>query len=74
MRRKQPRARTTLSAPLGFFRRNINSEPQYRNRLDESKTTLFKSALRYLDKTMKQLPEPGQVPKDEIPSISCSIK
>lgn len=47
---------------------------QYRGRLDESKTTLVEGARRELYEAMVQIAETGEGPKDQIPSMGCSIK
>ncbi len=47
---------------------------QYRGRLDESKTTLIEGAQRELYAAMAQIAETGQGPRDQIPSMGCSIK
>ena len=57
-----------------FFGFNAKDELQYRGRLDESKTTLVKNARRDLYEAMKQIAETGLGPKDQIPSMGCSIK
>ena len=57
-----------------FFGFNAKDELQYRGRLDESKTTLGKNARRDLYEAMKQVAETGHGPKDQIPSMGCSIK
>jgi hypothetical protein len=57
-----------------FFGFNAKDELQYRGRLDESKTTLVKNARRDLFEAMKQVAETGRGPKDQIPSMGCSIK
>jgi peroxiredoxin len=57
-----------------FFGFNAKDELQYRGRLDESKTTLVQGARRDLYEAMKQIALTGQGPKDQIPSMGCSIK
>jgi peroxiredoxin len=57
-----------------FFGFNARDELQYRGRLDESKTTLVKGARRELYEAMKSIAATGQGPKDQIPSMGCSIK
>jgi peroxiredoxin len=57
-----------------FFGFNANDELQYRGRLDESKTTLVKGARRDLFEAMKTIAKTGHGPKDQIPSMGCSIK
>ena len=57
-----------------FFGFNAGDELQYRGRLDESKTTLVKGARRELYEAMKLIAASGHGPKDQIPSMGCSIK
>ena len=57
-----------------FFGFNANDELQYRGRLDESKTTLVPDARRELYEAMKAVAETGQGPREQIPSMGCSIK
>lgn len=57
-----------------FFGFNANRELQYRGRLDESHTTLVPGARRELYEAMKQVAETGQGPREQIPSMGCSIK
>ena len=47
---------------------------QYRGRLDASKTTLVENAPRELYEAMAQVAKTGQGPKEQIPSMGCSIK
>jgi len=58
-----------------FFGYNSRLELQYRGRLDESRKHTDKSDVRrdlYL--AMKMVAQTGQGPKDQIPSMGCSIK
>lgn len=57
-----------------FFGFNAKDELQYRGRLDESKTTLVPNAKRELFEAMKAIAAGGQGPKEQIPSMGCSIK
>ncbi|HYK78382.1 MAG TPA: thioredoxin family protein [Micropepsaceae bacterium] len=57
-----------------FFGFNGKDELQYRGRLDESKTTLVKNARRELYEAMKLVADTGHGPKEQIPSMGCSIK
>jgi peroxiredoxin len=57
-----------------FFGFNERDELQYRGRLDESKTTLVKNARRELYEAMKLVADTGHGPKDQVPSMGCSIK
>jgi peroxiredoxin len=57
-----------------FFGFNANDELQYRGRLDESKTTLVPDARRELYEAMMAVAETGQGPREQIPSMGCSIK
>jgi peroxiredoxin len=70
---KVARAYDAVCTP-DFFGFNAKDELQYRGRLDESKTTLVKNARRDLFEAMKQVAETGRGPKDQIPSMGCSIK
>ena len=58
-----------------FFGYNKDLKLQYRGRLDESgKQPAAPNARRDLFEAMKQVAQTGQGPKDQIPSIGCSIK
>ena len=57
-----------------FFGYNADLELQYRGRLDASKTTPVPNAVRELYDAMVQVAETGKGPKDQIPSMGCSIK
>lgn len=58
-----------------FFGYNSDLELQYRGRLDASKTEPAPAgARRDLFEAMKQVSETGRGPKDQIPSMGCSIK
>lgn len=58
-----------------FFGFNANLELQYRGRLDESrKETAPASARRDLFEAMRQVAQTGHGPKEQIPSMGCSIK
>lgn len=58
-----------------FFGFNAQLELQYRGRLDESrKETAPADAHRDLFEAMKQVALTGQGPREQIPSIGCSIK
>ncbi len=58
-----------------FFGYNANLELQYRGRLDESrKEAADPNVRRDLFEAMKQVAETGKGPKDQIPSMGCSIK
>jgi len=58
-----------------FFGFNTQLELQYRGRLDESrKETAPDGARRDLFEAMKQVALTGQGPREQIPSIGCSIK
>lgn len=57
-----------------FFGFNGKDELQYRGRLDESKATLVNNARRELYEAMKLVAETGHGPKEQIPSMGCSIK
>ncbi len=57
-----------------FFGYNKDLELQYRGRLDESRKDTVPDARRDLFEAMKQVAQTGQGPKDQIPSMGCSIK
>lgn len=58
-----------------FFGYNTHLELQYRGRLDVSrKETAEEGVRRDLFEAMKQIAETGEGPRDQIPSIGCSIK
>lgn len=58
-----------------FFGYNANLELQYRGRLDASrKETAPADTRRDLFKAMKLIAETGLGPKEQIPSMGCSIK
>ncbi|MEL6642687.1 MAG: thioredoxin family protein [Pseudomonadota bacterium] len=58
-----------------FFGFNAELGLQYRGRLDASKAQAAPSdARRDLFEAMKQVAETGQGPRDQIPSMGCSIK
>ncbi|MEZ5827818.1 MAG: thioredoxin family protein [Hyphomicrobiales bacterium] len=58
-----------------FFGFNGDLELQYRGRLDESRKEAAPSDVRRdLYEAMKQVAETGQGPRDQIPSMGCSIK
>ncbi len=58
-----------------FFGYNAQLGLQYRGRLDESrKETAPEGVRRDLFEAMKQVAETGRGPRDQIPSMGCSIK
>ncbi len=58
-----------------FFGYNADLALQYRGRLDESrKETAPAGVRRDLFEAMKQVAQTGQGPKEQIPSMGCSIK
>jgi peroxiredoxin len=57
-----------------FFGFNAQEELQYRGRLDASRMTPVLSARRHLFEAMKQIAETGHGPKEQLPSMGCSIK
>jgi peroxiredoxin len=58
-----------------FFGYNAGLGLQYRGRLDESrKETAPPDARRDLFEAMRQVAETGNGPKEQVPSIGCSIK
>jgi len=57
-----------------FFGYNKDLELQYRGRLDESRKEPVPNARRDLFEAMKQVAQYGSGPKEQIPSMGCSIK
>jgi peroxiredoxin len=58
-----------------FFGFNADLELQYRGRLDESRKEAAPPHVRRdLFEAMKQIAETGQGPREQIPSMGCSIK
>jgi peroxiredoxin len=58
-----------------FFGFNASDELQYRGRLDESRKEAAPAHVhRDLFEAMKQIAATGQGPREQIPSIGCSIK
>ena len=57
-----------------FFGFNAKDELQYRGRLDESRTQLVPDARRDLYEAMMEVARTGQGPREQIPSMGCSIK
>jgi hypothetical protein len=57
-----------------FFGYNAKLELQYRGRLDESRKEPVPNARRELFEAMKQIAETGQGPREQYPSMGCSIK
>lgn len=57
-----------------FFGYNKDLKLQYRGRLDESRKESVPNARRDLFEAMKQVAQTGAGPKDQIPSMGCSIK
>ncbi|MDO8595909.1 MAG: hypothetical protein Q7R45_04715, partial [Sulfuricaulis sp.] len=56
------------------FGYNADLKLQYRGRLDVSRKEMAPNARRDLFEAMKQVAQTGQGPKDQIPSMGCSIK
>jgi len=57
-----------------FFGFNAKDELQYRGRLDASRMTAVANARRDLFEAMKQIAETGEGPRQQFPSMGCSIK
>ncbi len=57
-----------------FFGYNAELRLQYRGRLDESRKEAVANARRDLFEAMQQVARTGHGPKDQIPSMGCSIK
>ncbi len=57
-----------------FFGFNADLQLQYRGRLDASRKEAVPGARRDLFEAMKQVAETGQGPREQVPSMGCSIK
>jgi len=57
-----------------FFGFNAKLELQYRGRLDASRREAVPGAKRELYEAMLQIASTGQGPKEQTPSVGCSIK
>jgi peroxiredoxin len=57
-----------------FFGLNAQDELQYRGRLDASRMTPIANTRRDLFEAMKQVAATGHGPKEQLPSMGCSIK
>jgi hypothetical protein len=57
-----------------FFGFNRGLELQYRGRLDASRKETAVEARRDLFEAMLQVASSGQGPRDQVPSMGCSIK
>ena len=57
-----------------FFGFNAQDELQYRGRLDASRMTPVPNARRDLFDAIKMVTETGHGPKEQLPSMGCSIK
>jgi peroxiredoxin len=57
-----------------FFGFNASLELQYRGRFDESRKETAPDSTRDLFHAMKQVAETGRGPREQVPSIGCSIK
>ena len=57
-----------------FFGYNKDLRLQYRGRLDESRIEPVSDARRDLFEAMKNVALTGKGPKEQIPSVGCSIK
>jgi len=57
-----------------FFGYNKDLKLQYRGRLDASRKEPVPNAPRDLFEAMKQVAQTGQGPREQIPSMGCSIK
>jgi peroxiredoxin len=57
-----------------FFGYNKDLKLQYRGRLDASRKETVPDARRDLFEAMQQVAQTGHGPKDQIPSMGCSIK
>jgi peroxiredoxin len=57
-----------------FFGFDADLGLQYRGRLDESRREAVPGARRELYEAMAQIAETGEGPRDQVPSMGCSIK
>jgi hypothetical protein len=57
-----------------FFGYNNKFELQYRGRLDESRKEQIKDVKRDLFLAMSEVAATGKGPREQIPSMGCSIK
>ncbi len=57
-----------------FFGFNAKDELQYRGRIDASRREPVPNARRDLFEAMKQIADTGRGPKEQMPSMGCSIK
>ena len=57
-----------------FFGFNAQLALQYRGRLDESRITPVPGARRDLYEAMQQVARTGEGPREQVPSVGCSIK
>jgi peroxiredoxin len=57
-----------------FYGLNARDELQYRGRLDASRIAPIADARRDLFEAMKQVAATGRGPKEQLPSMGCSIK
>ena len=57
-----------------FFGYNKDLKLQYRGRLDESRKDAVPNARRELFEAMKQIAQTGHGPRQQVPSMGCSIK
>jgi peroxiredoxin len=57
-----------------FFGYNADLKLQYRGRLDESRKETVTGARNELYDAMKLIADTGQGPKEQVPSMGCSIK
>ena len=64
----------TAQCTPDFFGFNNNLELQYRGRLDSGKNEIGNNSSRDLYEAMKEISSTGKGPRDQIPSIGCSIK
>jgi hypothetical protein len=57
-----------------FFGFNAKGELQYRGRLDEGRMSTPGGARRELFEAMQEIARTGSGPREQVPSIGCSIK
>jgi len=57
-----------------FFGFNKDGELQYRGRLDDARMSNAEGRTRELVDAMRQIAKTGQGPREQVPSMGCSIK
>ena len=71
LRERRPADRAEQFRLVGF---NAKLALQYRGRLDASRKEAVADARRDLFEAMRQIARSGEGPREQVPSIGCSIK